>query len=162
MNKRTRVTVIGLVIVFLALSGAYAQGQEKYHQGEQGKKEGLFKELNLTPEQHKKLEDNRKARYQEMQELRGALKAAHEKLQGKLNNPAVTRATVEPEVKEINSLQRKMLNNRIDGILAVKAILTPEQFAKFNEIMEKQVKPALEKRLKGGQDKPKGPLPEME
>ncbi|MCX5707429.1 MAG: Spy/CpxP family protein refolding chaperone [Candidatus Omnitrophica bacterium] len=160
MMKRTRVTVIGLAIVFLALSAAYAQGQEKYRQGGQGKKESIFKELKLTPEQEKKLEDNRKAQQQEMQDLREALKANHEKLQVKLKDPAVTRAAIEPLVNEIKSLQAKLIDHRINGIFAVKTILTPEQFAKFNEIMEKQMK-AGKGRAKGAQDKPKGPPPEM-
>ena len=160
--KRTRVMVIGFAIVFLALSSAYAQGQEKYHQGGEGKKEGIFKELNLTPEQKKKLEDNRKAQHQEAQKFRETLRADQEKLQAKLEDPAVTRGDVEPLVSEIKSLQAKLTDNRINGIFAVKAILTPEQFVKFNQLVEKQMKDRKGKnRRKDSREKPKGPPSEM-
>jgi len=159
--KRTRVMVIGFAIVFLALSSAYAQGQEKYHQGGEGKKEGIFKELNLTPEQKKKLEENRKAQGEERNRLREAVKEKHGKLQQELNRPDVTRAAVEPLVKELKSLDAQLVDNRINGIFAVKAILTPEQFAQFNQLMEKQMK-ERKGRFKDSGEKLKRPHPEME
>jgi Spy/CpxP family protein refolding chaperone len=154
MMKRTRVAVIGCAIVFLALSGAYAQGQGKNRPGGEGKKEGLFKELKLTPEQEKKLEENRNARQQQMVTIRAAFKASHEKLQAKLNDPAVTRAAIEPLINEIEVLQAKSMKNRIDGIFEVKEILTPEQYVKFNQIMEK-IRKEKKGQFKGGQDRAK-------
>jgi Spy/CpxP family protein refolding chaperone len=148
--------VIGLAIVFLGLSVSYAQGQEKYRQGGQNKKESIFKELNLSPEQNKKLEDNRKAQEQEFSKLREAIKEKHAKLQEELKNPAVTRGAVEPLVNEIKSLQANLIDLRINGIFAVKAILTPEQFAKFNQIVEKQIKDRKGPQ-KDFREKPKSP-----
>lgn len=169
--KKVRVMAVGLAMIFLAVSAGYAQGQDKYHQGEQGKyhqgeqgkKEGIFKELNLTPEQKKKLEDNRKAQGEEMARLREALKAKHEKLQQELNKPGVTRAAVAPLVNEIKSLQGKLIDHRINGIFAVKAILTPEQFVQFNQLMEKQLKERKGKSRQGeSQEKSKSAPSEME
>jgi Spy/CpxP family protein refolding chaperone len=159
--KKTRVIVTGLVMIFLAVSAGYAQGQGEKHQGWQGKKEGIFKELNLTPEQKKKLEENRTAQGEQTAKLRAAIKQEREKLQKELNNPDVTRAAVEPLVKELKSLDAKLIDNRINGIFAVKAILTPEQFVKFNQIMEKQMRDR-KGRPKDSREKPKGQTPEME
>jgi len=138
--KRIKVLVVGFAIVFFTLSAAYAQGQGKYHQGGQGDKESIFKELNLTPEQKQKLEDNRL------------------KLQEKLNDPAVTRSSVEPLISEIKIIQAELIDHRINGIFAVKAILTPEQFAKFNQLMEKQMK-SKKGPSNNPREKPKSPPP---
>jgi Spy/CpxP family protein refolding chaperone len=161
--KKARVLVIGLAMIFVAVNGAYAQKQEKYHQVDQEKKESIFKELNLTPEQKKKLEDNRTAQDQELSRLRAAMKEKHQKLQQELNKPEVTRAAVEPLVNEIKSLQEKLLDHRINGIFAVKTILTPEQFVNFNQIMKKQMKEKRGKMRQGDwQEKSKSAPSEKE
>ena len=156
--KRIKVLVVGFAIVFFTLSAAYAQGQGKYHQGGQGDKESIFKELNLTPEQKQKLEDNRKAQREEMAKLREAIKEKRLKLQEKLNDPAVTRSSVEPLISEIKIIQAELIDHRINGIFAVKAILTPEQFAKFNQLMEKQMK-SKKGPSNNPREKPKSPPP---
>ncbi len=159
--RKMRVMVTVLAVVIFAAGSVYAQEQQKSQKRGEGEKGKIFKELKLTPEQEKKLEDNRKAQQEEMLKLREAVKANHEKLQAKLKDPAVTRGAIEPLVSEIKSLQAKLIDHRINGIFAVKAILTPEQFAKFNQIMEKQLKgrkgPSKESR-----EKPKSPPSEME
>lgn len=161
--KKTRVMVIGLGMIFLAVSSGYAQEQGRNHQDWQEKKEEVFKELNLTPEQKKKLEDNRKAQHQEAQKFREALRANHKELQAKLKDSAVTRGDVEPLVSEIKSLQAKLTDNRINGIFTVKTILTPEQFVKFNQLIEKQMKNRKGKNSRGDmRKKSQGPPPGME
>ena len=135
--KKINVMIVGLAMAFLAVGLAHAQPQgtakEKFSQ----KKEQMFKELNLTPEQQKKLDENREVQRLEMEKLHNALKEKQAKLQEELKNSAVSKATLEPLVNEIKSLQAKLIDNRVNGILAVKEILTPEQFAKFQQMHEK-------------------------
>jgi len=136
--KKAKSIIIGLAVVFVAVSAAYAKPQGEYqHRGDK-QKENIFKELNLTPEQQKKLEENRKAQRQETEKLFSALKEKQAKLQEALKNPTVTRDKVEPLVNEMKSLQAQLVDHRIDGIFAVREILTPEEFAKFQQIMEKR------------------------
>lgn len=145
--KMIKVIVVGLAAIFFITSAAYAQpmqeSQEKQEkqekrEGRGEKKDQLFKELNLTPEQRQQLEENRKAQREEMLSTRKAMEKSHAKLQEAMKDPAVTKSTVEPIVNEMKALQAKMIDGRIDGIFAVKQILTPEQFAKFQQIMEKK------------------------
>jgi Spy/CpxP family protein refolding chaperone len=159
--RKMRVMVTVLTVVMFAASSVYAQEQKKIHKGEGDGKGKIFKELKLTPEQEQKLADNRKAQQDEMLKLREALKANREKLQVKLKDPAATRAEVEPLVSEIKALQARLVDHRINGIFAVKSILTPEQFVKFNQIMEKQMKERIGKG-KNSQEKRKGPPQEVE
>ena len=137
MNKINRLA-IGLAIVFLATSMAYAQMQGGFKQHKDKQREGIFKELNLTQEQQKKLEENRKAQRAEMSKLHEAIKEKQAKLQEELKNPGATRSTVLPLVNEIKSLQAQLIDHRINGIFAVKGILTQEQFVKFQSLIEKR------------------------
>jgi len=159
--RKMRVMVAVLAAVIFATGTVYAQEQKRFHKGEEGEKGKIFKELNLTPEQKKKLEDNRKAQSEETAKLREAIKQAHEKLQKELNNPGITRAAVEPLVKELKSLDAKLVDHRINGIFAVKSILTPEQFVQFNQIMEKQMK-ERKGHSKDSREKLKGQTSEAE
>lgn len=123
-------------------------------------KQKMVKELGLTPEQDKKLEENRTAQREQMKGLREAIKANKTALDEAMKKPGVTRAEVEPIVTEMKALNAKMLDQRIDGIFAVKQILTPEQFAKFQE---KTHKKWGEKHGKGGHEgERRGPPPPPE
>jgi Spy/CpxP family protein refolding chaperone len=139
--RKTKLILIGLIAAFLALNTlpALAQG-ERGKRGGEGYKERLAKELNLTQVQETKLAENRKAQRAEMQKLGEAIRQKHEQLSQALKDQNVTMATVQPLVNEIKSLQAQLTDIRINGIFAVKAILTPEQFAKFQQITEKQQK----------------------
>ncbi|KPK99188.1 MAG: hypothetical protein AMJ95_00060 [Omnitrophica WOR_2 bacterium SM23_72] len=136
--KKTRFAVIGLVVFLLTTGALYAQpvGEEKGPRD--GPKGRIVQALNLTPEQESRLEENRKAQRQEMKRLHEAVKEKHTKLQEALKNPYVTRKGVQPLANEIKSLHAQLIDSRINGIFAVKEILTSEQFARFQEITEKQ------------------------
>jgi len=136
--KKTRLIIIGFAVFSLMVNSGYAQIQEKDKQAGGRLKGGIYKELNLTPEQQNKLEANRKSQREKTSQLRTAMKEKNEALQQVLKDPAVTREKFEPLVNEIKSLQAQLIDQRINGILAVKDILTPEQFAKFNQLMEKR------------------------
>jgi Spy/CpxP family protein refolding chaperone len=138
--KKAKSIIIGLVIVFVMVGTAFAKSEGEHQQRGDRQKENIFKELNLTPEQQKKLDENRKAQRQDTEKLFSALKEKQVKLQDALKDHTVTRDKVEPLVKEMKSLQAQMVDHRIDGIFAVRDILTPEQFAKFQQMMEKRAK----------------------
>ena len=132
--KKIKVISIGLAVVLLTVSVAFAKDEVKSHQRGGGGKERVIKELNLTEVQQKQLEANRKAQSQERGKLRAAIGEKQKQLQEALKNPAVTKAAVEPLANEIKSLQAQLIDMRINGIFAVKEILTPEQFAKFQQM----------------------------
>ncbi len=160
--KKIKVAAVSLAVVFLAASAACAQGQGRSHPGWKERKGEIFKELNLSSEQKNKLEENRKAQGEESARLRSAIKGKYAQLQQELNKQSVTRAAVEPLVQELKSLDAQLVDNRINGIFAVKTILTAEQFAKFNQLMEKQRENRRGKdRWKDSREKPKAQTPEM-
>jgi len=135
MNK-IKLVVFGLAVVLLATGSVYAQPDRECRGGERGQREDVFKALNLTPEQQKKLDDNRKAQRDDVKNIFTAIKEKQLKLQDELKKPDINKAAVDSLANEIKSLQGQLVDHRINGILAVKGILTPEQFSKFQGMME--------------------------
>ncbi|MDD5120903.1 MAG: Spy/CpxP family protein refolding chaperone [Candidatus Omnitrophica bacterium] len=134
--KKTKSIIIGLAVIFLLANTAYAKAEGEFHQRGEGQKESIFKELNLTLEQKKKLEENRSAQRTELKKIHAAIKEKQAKIQEALKAPRVSRNAIEPLVNDIKSLQGRLIDCRINGIFAVKEILTPEQLAKFQQIAD--------------------------
>jgi len=136
--KKAESIIIGLTIVFLTVSGVFAQTHALGQKHVTWQKESVFQELNLTPEQQKKLAENRKAQREEMTRLLSVIKEKQAKLQEELKSPAVSRAKVESLANEIKALQAQLIDHRVNGIFTVKEILTPQQFAQFQQMTEKR------------------------
>jgi Spy/CpxP family protein refolding chaperone len=136
--KKTKLIIIGLAVVFLTTSTVYAQMSGQKQKPPDEYRGRIAKELNLTQEQQVKLEANRKAQRQEVTKLLTAIKEKQAKLGEELKKPGVTRASIQALVNEIKSLQAQLIDSRINGILAVKQILSPEQFDKFGQMTEKR------------------------
>jgi Spy/CpxP family protein refolding chaperone len=139
MMKKTRLIMIGLAVFLFTFSSVYAGEQGVGNPDGKGRlKEGIYKELNLTPQQQQKLEVNRKAQRQKLSQLRTAMLEKEKQLQQAVKDSGVTRAKIEPLVNEIKSLQAQLIDQRVSGIFAVKEILSPEQISKLHQLMEKR------------------------
>jgi Spy/CpxP family protein refolding chaperone len=130
----------------LCSTSALADSDSKDHKKSEwrekmdAKKEEIFKDLNLTDEQKEALkankEKNREARKTLSQAMRDKMKLMREELQkdnldmGKINQ-------IQADLK---SAQAQMLDQRLEGILEVRKILTLEQFKKFSDKMEEHRK----------------------
>ena len=129
--------VIVLISVMAVLAGsAFAWGGGSCGKGgHQEKAKGkMASELNLTADQQKRLDAEKASHRKEMSALVDALKAKKHELQEALAKPGVTRKAVEPAVAAIKELESKMTDSRVNGILGVKEILTPEQFEKLQSM----------------------------
>lgn len=167
--KKIAMVMAVLAAAALIAGSAYAWGDGWCFGGRDGKdgkfdkdhsragqmKEEMKKELGLTAEQEKQLEAGREAHRAEAKALYGAIKAKKDELKAAMAKPGVTRAQVEPIVTELKALEAQMTDKRIDGIFSVKAILTPEQFAKLEAMKEKHMK-----EWKGKHGRDKGPKAE--
>jgi len=139
MKKNIGLMISGILAAFLVVNLVYAQGDSEIKavsgtRYKDGRGQRMEKDLNLTPQQQQKLRDNRKAQRERMSQLLNQMKEKQQILRQELKKPSVTKASLAPILAEIKSLQAQLINSRVDGILAVKEILTPEQFAKFQEV----------------------------
>ena len=139
----TQRILFGLVgaCLFLAMPVAKAQnapaGQAdspKEHAGG-GRIQGIFKQLNLTDDQKQKLEVNKQQVRSQMERIRKAIKEARQQLQSQLMSPTMDMAKVQEAHGQIKALQAQMEDDRLNSILAVRGILTPDQFLKFTALM---------------------------
>jgi|GEM_PF-869288 len=139
--KIKKIIAVVAAVSFLMAGAAHAQPREGSRLFDHKKfKETMIKELGLTPGQDQKLEENRKAQDAAMKKFHEEMKQQQDKLKDALKSPEATRVSVEPIVAQMKLLQAQLIDQRISGIFSVKSILTPEQFTKFNEMIEKHFK----------------------
>ena len=141
MKNRTMLIIAMLISSALVAGPVFAWPgacKPNDNRGEQHKekKESLMRSLGLTPEQDKLLKEAKKSHRAEMEELGKAVKAKMQELQKALAAPGVTRQQVEPIASQIKALQSQMVDRRIDGILKIKSILSPEQYQKLQGMKE--------------------------
>lgn len=136
--KEIRLVVAGLVAALLATSVVYAQQEVPGRKLEGKHRDAVFQKLNLTDNQKAALDANRKDRGEKMRQLRDEMREKQMKLREELDDPTVSRRAIEPLVTEIKALQAQLIDLRVSAIFAVREVLTVEQFAKFQEISQKE------------------------
>lgn len=168
-SKRTKWIAVLMVLGLMAAGPvAYAAaeadvpasdtGMEKSSSGDEGpgKRSGwhrrgpeeFFKGLDLTPEQKEKLKAQRESKKESMRALREQMKTKMQALHETISKPETKRADVDGLLGEVNALKGQMFSQMIDGVFAMKEVLTPEQFAKMQAKRQEQMK----KKHHGGPD----------
>ncbi len=145
-----RMSIVFYLCVFLA-AGAFSGAVYFYHRmgpppgrAEERKGGGPFremtKELNLSAEQIHRIEENRRQHMEEGRRLMDEMMRNRDELRREL-------ARVEPDMEKISLAQQRIKlllaveeDSRLQGILDLKKILTPEQFAAFNRKMEEKMR----------------------
>ncbi len=149
-------------ISILAVMGLMAVGPVAYAESEgdgpeggkswgHGEDQGFLQELNLTQDQKTKLKALREGKKESSQALREQLKAKMQALQDAISKPGTTRASVNGLVGEVTALKGQMFARKIDGVFAMKEVLTPEQFAKMQAHRKEKMK-----EMRGGWGKHQG------
>jgi len=119
--------------------------------------------LGISDEQQQKLEEHRKAHRKQGKQYYGSIKDLKKQLKAELEKLDFDIAKVRGIHGEMKSLKIQMADQRLEGILQVREILTAEQFKKFSELKE-QHKGRRSGSHKGGHDgfgyHDKGPMKE--
>ncbi len=154
MMQSLLIAAVGIMIIVPTISAQPHEGMDELAIGHPHQAaDKIFKELNLTEEQKSKLKQTRKAQHETMKGLRTQMMKKHAELKDTLSKPDVSRASVEPIATELKALQAKIMDCRLDGIFAVKEILTPEQYATFQEKVKEKVGDRKEQRSQWRQEK---------
>jgi Spy/CpxP family protein refolding chaperone len=159
--------IVAVLFMFTGLSvPAYSEGPEgnqkdrqEWKERMESKMQGLFKELNLTEAQKKQLDENRAKNREAMETLGKSMRENKEQMRKELQKDTLDMGKINQLQTQIKETQAKMTDNRLQGILEVHNILTPEQFKKFSEHMEKQKDRFRQKRSEhreGHADGPQG------
>ena len=143
MTKFKKV-LFGFLGAYLLVASSLAQAQNapgtdgpsaKWHAGQRIQE--IYSQLNLTDEQKKQLEVNKEQHRAIMQSARQEMKIEREAFQQELMKGQLDLPKINKIHNQIKSLQSRMEDDRLSSILAVRAILTPEQFLKFVNLMHK-------------------------
>ncbi len=113
-------------------SGKAVSGKTGYNKKE------AFKDFNLTDEQKKMLEANRSKHREDMKALFNDMKTQKAAMSQELQKQTLDMAKINQINGELKKLEARMLDYKLQGILDVRNILSPEQFKKFSEKMEER------------------------
>jgi len=92
--------------------------------------------LNLTPEQQQKMEDLQYIHQKDMIKFREEVSLKRLDLQREMQKDSPDRATVDRLADDMGALRTRMGRARVDHLLDVRKILTPEQWSKARELMQ--------------------------
>jgi Spy/CpxP family protein refolding chaperone len=92
--------------------------------------------LSLTPEQQQKMEDLHFVHEKDMIKFRQELSLKRLDLQREMQKDSPDRATVDRLADEMGALRTRVGRARVDHLLDVRKILTPEQWSKARELMQ--------------------------
>ncbi|MEB3336474.1 MAG: Spy/CpxP family protein refolding chaperone [Leptolyngbyaceae bacterium] len=109
-----------------------AQRQQRRPRQQQ---EGFLKELNLTPEQTKKMQEIRNQSKTQISERRQAVQQAQEELRSLMSGTA-PRSQIQDKFRQVQALRQQAAELQFNNLLEMREVLTPEQRRKFAEAME--------------------------
>ncbi|MCM8776410.1 MAG: Spy/CpxP family protein refolding chaperone [Candidatus Omnitrophica bacterium] len=151
------ITVWGLIGMLVLSTPAYAFGDHGW--GSHGKKgrggfggrkeamiEKIINELGLTDQQKTQIEQHRLQMKTQREKSHEEFFAKHKELRDELQKPEVDRAKIDQLITELSVLETRRLKDRVDGILAIRSILTPEQFSELHKKMKEHRKMFMNKR----------------
>ena len=131
-----RAALVSLILMIYA-PVAFARFDEEWGARSQerleAKWDAVFKEVGLSEEQLKQIEHERGLRKEAREQMRAQLKDKREALRQALDAPKTDRAQIDTLVGELSVLATERIKTRVDSVLAIKEILTPEQFAQLRE-----------------------------
>jgi len=125
-----------------------------------GPKEFLVKELKLDTKQQAQLETLVKEHRAVAEQLRGKTREAKEALFDLLKQPAATDSTKQAAAKNVSASTEELDLLTLAHFQKIRALCTPEQQQKFDEIIHQVTRMMAQPRPPGGPgDHPQGPPP---
>lgn len=112
------------------------RNEEKFRGGPAQMRKMIAKRLKLTDEQKKKFEAMEQETKKEMKASQKELKETGEKLKAELKKESPDRNVIRRHIRELSGIQAKMQIKRMDSMLDLREMLTPEQREKFKRMVD--------------------------
>lgn len=122
MRPNKHILAIAILILSFALAGAYPRERENP------------KGLDLSPAQKEDVRKLRSEGAKQMVRMRSDLKVAHLEMRELLRDRKVDRGRLSQQIDEVSRLRADMMRAQMDQKLAMREILTDEQFAKLRDL----------------------------
>ena len=133
-------------IIYAASPNPAAKQEEAFIKKIDAKRQEIFNDLGLTDGQRKLLEENKNKHREETKVLFTQLRQKMTLLRQELEKSELNMQAIYYINNEVKQLQVQMLDNRLERILKVRKILTPEQFKKFEDKMNERMEHFKNKR----------------
>lgn len=149
MKKTTMLMIVALLLLFT--SSAYA-GEGKGCYGDWGEKgdhkagkveehmASLKEKLNLSDEQYQTLIDQKKKWHEERKATKDKLREKKTALMEELHKPELDMDKINAIQAETKALYSESMDQKLAGMMAMREILTPEQFQSMGEHMRSKMK----------------------
>ena len=129
-RKMTAVLIVACLAALVSFAG---EKQGKMDAASHAAK--LKAELNLTDEQTAQVESVFAGILEQMQPIRASMRATHQELKAQRNATATDAGTIEAKATELEAIRAQKRELMAERDNAMQQILTPEQFAKYQEIV---------------------------
>ena len=126
----------------------------KHRRGKSGF-ESIIRELNLTSEQEKLIQEHREDHRYKMKQISQVLKIKRMEMRYELEKLDIDKEKISTLVMEIKPLLGKQVELRVESIYAMMEVLTPEQFKKLQKGINKKTSRGRQ-RKKSRSRKPSG------
>jgi Spy/CpxP family protein refolding chaperone len=138
--KFKKAVLLGMAAAFLLGSTLHAEGpyEGTGRRNSEKKFAELTQELGITPEQETKLKEQQEGFRAKGKRLMKNIQSRQKELKQELEKKDVDRARIDKLIEEIKDLTGEKLRNRVDKIMAMKSVLTPEQFEKLQSKAHKK------------------------
>jgi len=149
MKAKTKIAGLMVALMMLAVPFVYADnggGDKDWHQDgawhhEGNPEEMMAKILNLTSDQEKQLKSLHESQEQTMKTTMESMKSIRQAFESEIVKANADMSKINDLQNQLKTIQGQMADNHLNSLLAVKKILTPEQFAGFMALKkEKELK----------------------
>jgi len=146
LNKQMVILVaIALGLVFSG--AAYAKmSEEEAGQPNKDKRDQIIQQLNLTPQQEAQIKQLQRFNRQKAKELLLRLKEKRKELADELDKARSNTIIIRALIAQLKDIQGRLIEQRVNDVLKMKEILTPEQYQKFNETLKNMRKRNIEQK----------------
>ena len=150
ITKKMAVAAIFSLVLFLPIAFAQSIPQEAVadQEPEELPVSDFAQELSLTSEQKQQIKEQRYQAELKRIDTHNKVRIKELQLRHELERREVNSEAIDKIVKELKTLYATTLDQRIDSILKIKEILSPEQFEKFQSMVGRKTQKDL-KGLKG-------------
>lgn len=135
MLRIARLAAAAALLAALGLAPAEAQARPRHSPAEHVQRHA--EELGLDAEAQAALAAIVAESETEERALRGELRAAYEQMRALLSGPELDRAAIEAQAAALDALHARSHRQRLDTVLRIHELLTPEQRAQLVEIRER-------------------------
>ena len=137
-NANKQITVLLTVVMGLVSCGiSYAQMGEKEAQPYRKKAEEVFNKLGLSAQQEAQVKEARKINREIAKKLFQELREKRKELAVELDKTRSDPQKIKVLVYALKDVQGRLIEQRVEGILKLKEILSPEQYRTFSDSLKK-------------------------